>query len=112
MDGEVYHEPTSVMFGRFKIDRSSDVGGEDGVFSGSDAPWDAGGTQRDKLQKVMCRACGWPGRWPAVSPMVHNVDRWTTKNTEGELATKLMDTWYITWTDGRLRIRKVNWPQN
>ena len=45
------------------------------------APWDAGGTQSDKLQEVMCRA------------MVHNVDRWTTRNTERELATKmLMDT--------------------
>ena len=45
------------------------------------APWDAGGTQRNKLHEVMCRA------------MVHNVDRWTTRNTERELATKLlMDT--------------------
>ena len=45
------------------------------------APWDAGGTQRDKLHEVMCRR------------MVHNVDRWTTRNTERELATKmLMDT--------------------
>ena len=45
------------------------------------APWDAGGTQRDKLHEVMCRT------------MVHNVDRWTTRNTERELATKmLMDT--------------------
>ena len=45
------------------------------------APWDAGGTQSDKLHEVMCRA------------MVHNVDRWTTRNTERELATKmLMDT--------------------
>ena len=45
------------------------------------APWDAGGTQRDKLHEVMCRT------------MVHNVDRWTTRNTERELATEmLMDT--------------------
>ena len=45
------------------------------------APWDAGGTQRDKLHEVMCRT------------MVHNVHRWTTRNTERELATKmLMDT--------------------
>ena len=45
------------------------------------APWDAGGTQRDKLHEVMCRM------------MVHNVDRWTTRNTERELATNmLMDT--------------------
>ena len=45
------------------------------------APWDAVGTQRDKLHEVMCRT------------MVHNVDRWTTRNTERELATKmLMDT--------------------
>ena len=45
------------------------------------APWDAGGTQRDKLHEVMGRT------------MVHNVNRWTTRNTERELATKmLMDT--------------------
>ena len=45
------------------------------------APWDAGGTQKDRLHEVMCRT------------MVHNVDRWTTRNTERELATKmLMDT--------------------
>ena len=45
------------------------------------APWDAGRTQSDKFHEVMCRA------------MVHNVDRWTTRNTERELATKmLMDT--------------------
>ena len=44
-------------------------------------PWNAGGTQRDKVHEVMCRT------------MVHNVDRWTTRNTERELATKmLMDT--------------------
>ena len=44
------------------------------------APWDAGGAQRDKLHEVMCRT------------MVHNVDRWTTRNTKRELATKtLMD---------------------
>ena len=42
------------------------------------APWDAGGTQRDKLLEVMCRT------------MVHNVDRWTTRNTECELATKML----------------------
>ena len=34
------------------------------------APWDAGGTQRDKLHEVICRT------------MVHNFDRWTTRNTE------------------------------
>ena len=45
------------------------------------SPWDAGGTQRDELHEVMCRT------------MVHNVDIWTTRNTERELATKmLMDT--------------------
>ena len=45
------------------------------------APWDGGGTQRGKLHEVMCRT------------MVHNVDRWTARNTERELATKmLMDT--------------------
>ena len=45
------------------------------------APWDAGGTQRDKLHEVMCRA------------MVHNVDRSTTRNTKCELTTKmLLDT--------------------
>ena len=45
------------------------------------APWDAGGTQRDELHEVMYRA------------MVHNVDRWTTRDTERELVTKmLMDT--------------------
>ena len=44
-------------------------------------PWDAGGPQSDKLHELMCRA------------MVHNVDRSTTRNTERELATKmLMDT--------------------
>ena len=44
-------------------------------------PWDAGGTQSDTFHEVMCRA------------MVHNVDRWTTRNTARELATKmLMDT--------------------
>ena len=44
-------------------------------------PWNAGGTQRDKVHEVMCRT------------MVHNVDRWTTRNTERELATKMsMDT--------------------
>ena len=42
------------------------------------APWDAGGTQSDKFHEVMCRA------------MVHNVDRWTTRNTERELATKML----------------------
>ena len=45
------------------------------------APWDAGGTQGDKLHEVMCRR------------MVHNVDRWTARTTESELDTKmLMDT--------------------
>ena len=45
------------------------------------APWDAGRTQGDKLHEVLCRR------------MVHNVDRWTTRNTESELATNmLMDT--------------------
>ena len=45
------------------------------------APWDAGGTQSDKLHEAMCRA------------MVHNVDRSTTRNTECELTTKmLLDT--------------------
>ena len=45
------------------------------------APWDASGPQSDKLHELMCRA------------MVHNVDRPTTRNTERELATKiLMDT--------------------
>ena len=45
------------------------------------APCDARGTQSDKFHEGMCRA------------MVHNVDRWTTRNTERELATKmLMDT--------------------
>ena len=41
-------------------------------------PWDAGGTQGDKLHEVLCRR------------MVHNVDRWTTRNTESELATKML----------------------
>ena len=36
------------------------------------APWDAGGTQRDKLQVVMCRTM---------------VDRWMTRNTKRVLAT-------------------------
>ena len=45
------------------------------------APWDAGGTQRDKLHEAMCRA------------MVHNVDRSTTRNTKCEPTTKmLLDT--------------------
>ena len=55
------------------------------------APWDAGGAQSDKFHEVMCRA------------MVHNVDIWTTRNTERELATKmLMDTNYprLTTTPG------------
>ena len=53
----------------------------DADFDSFKAPWDAGGTQRDKLHEVMCRT------------MVHNVDIWTTRNTERELATKmLMDT--------------------
>ena len=42
------------------------------------APWDAGGTQRDKLHEVMCRA------------MVHSVDRSTTRNTKCELTTKVL----------------------
>ena len=40
------------------------------------APWDAGGTQRDKTHEVMCR------------PMVHNVDRSTTGNTKCEMTTR------------------------
>ena len=42
------------------------------------APWDAGGTQRDKLHEVMCRA------------MVHNVDRSTTGSTKCEPTTKIL----------------------
>ena len=43
-------------------------------------PWTQVG-HSDKFHEVMCRA------------MVHNVDRWTTRKTECELATKmLMDT--------------------
>ena len=57
------------------------------------APWDAGGTQRDKLHEVMWRT------------MVHNVDRWATRNTECELTTKmLLDTncprWRMTPGEG------------
>ena len=67
--------------GKYEI-RTSDDGVSDADFdSFKTAPWDAGGTQSDKLHEVMCRA------------MVHNVARWTTRNTERELATKmLMDT--------------------
>ena len=42
------------------------------------APWDAGGTQNDKLHEAMCRA------------MVHNGDRSTTKNTKCEPTTKML----------------------
>ena len=55
------------------------------------APWDAGGTQGDRFHEVMCRT------------IVHKFDRWTTRNTERELTTKmLMDTNYprLTMTPG------------
>ena len=55
------------------------------------APWDAGGTPGDRFHEVMCRT------------IVHKLDRWTTRNTECELTTKmLMDTNYprLTMTPG------------
>ena len=42
------------------------------------APWDAGGTQRDKVHETMCRA------------RVHNIDRSTTKNTECVFTTNML----------------------
>ena len=42
------------------------------------APWDAGGTQRDEVHETMCRA------------MVHDIDRWTTKNTECVFTTNML----------------------
>ena len=66
------------------------------------APWDAGGTQRDKLHEVMCRA------------MVHNVDRSTTGNTKCELTTKvLVDTncprLKMTPGEGDVTYRSTDW---
>ena len=42
------------------------------------APWDAGGTQRDKIHEVMRR------------PTVHDVDRSTTGNTKCQLTSKIL----------------------
>ena len=42
------------------------------------APWDAGGIQGDRFHEVMCRT------------IVHELDRWTTRNTECELITNML----------------------
>ena len=49
------------------------------------APWDAGGTQSDKLHEFVYRA------------MVHNVDRSTTRNTEHELPAKMLMGTNFSW---------------
>ena len=84
-------QTTASVWMPFKQTHKGESGDAD-VDSFEMAPWDAGGIQGDRFHEAMCR--------PII---VHELDRWMTRNTECELVTTMLidtDSPWLTVTPG------------